>query len=105
MTVRKRTGRLTVRLHEESTIMSVEEATGKVKKALNGTVLNRICLNIKDVRETDTSYLQMLVSLKKTASRRTIPLEIKGRSEAFSRICRLYGLNEEFGIGGSDNDG
>lgn len=104
MTVRKRTDKLSITLNGESTIMSVEDATGKVKKALNGETKG-ISLNIKNIRETDTSYLQMLISLKKTASYRSIPLEIRGKSDAFSRICRLYGLDGVFCAGESDNNG
>ncbi len=104
MTVRRRTGRLSITLHGESTIMNVEDATGKIKKALNGKTKG-ISLNIKNIRETDTSYLQMLISLKKTASHRSIPFEVRGESEAFSRICRLYGLDGVFCAGESDNNG
>jgi len=66
--MRKKGSLLSMRLPEESTIVSVEADTGLLKKKLaNIEGVSRIEVDGASVEEMDTSYLQLMVSLSLTA--------------------------------------
>ncbi len=77
-------------LPSDCTIAKVEAETENIRSQLKSA--GRIELNAERVEEIDTSYLQVLLSLKKTAEARGIVFSASGMSDAILRACELYGV-------------
>lgn len=86
----KETGAMILTLPSDCTIARVEAETEKIRLQLESA--DRIELNAEAVEQIDTAYLQVLLSLKKTAEARGIVFSVSGMSDAILRACELYGV-------------
>ncbi len=94
--VRRKGSLLSVRLAEESTIVCVEADARLLKEKLASIGdVRKIEVEGARVDEMDTSYLQLLVSLSRTAEMKGIEFLISRPSERFSELAELYGLKIE----------
>jgi ABC-type transporter Mla MlaB component len=84
--MRRKGNVLAMRLSEESTIACVEADTRLLGEKLR---------SLENLREMDTAYFQLLVSLSLTAKRKGIEFLISRPSEKFRELAALYGLNEK----------
>ncbi len=78
-------------LDAECTIIKTEADTEKLKR-LSYDDIKHIELHIEAVREMDTAYFQMLLSLTATAEQRAIKLVLHGENDEIRRIGQLYGI-------------
>lgn len=90
MNIRKEEGRILIELPAECTIAKAEDDTDKIRACLSEDI-KQIELLTEAVKEIDTAYLQLLLSLKVTAERRGIPFLVSGSSAEIERVCELYG--------------
>jgi len=82
---------LILTLPPECTIAKSEADTDRIRAMISGDI-KQIELRTEAVKEMDTAYLQMLLSLKTTAERKGIPFPVSGVSAEIKRVCELYGV-------------
>ncbi len=90
MNIRNEDGRLILTLPPECTIVKAEADTDRIRAVISEDI-KQIELDTDAVKEMDTAYLQILLSLKTTAERKGIPFLVSGGSAEIRRVCELYG--------------
>lgn len=88
--IRTEKGAMIVVLPVEGTITEAEAATDEIRSRLDGAV--RIEVQAEALRMIDTAYLQMVLSLKRTADEWGVPFSVSGISDALRAACELYGV-------------
>jgi len=104
--IRNEEGRLILTLPPECTIVKAEADTDRIRSLISGDI-KQIELHTEAVKEIDTAYIQMLLSLRITADRQGIPLIISKCCAEIKRVCELYGAEiqcKEMNHGKNDHD-
>jgi hypothetical protein len=70
----------------------IAEAVGdyEIIKNIPGE-LKEIRLISDQIKEMDTGYFQLLLSVKSMAAEKNIAFTVSGKSRALDEVCRLYG--------------
>jgi len=83
-------------LSGELSIFNANNLKDELAQYLDGN--KRLTLNLSDVSEADTAFLQMLLQFKKECSSREIDLDIDSCSEPVAELISIYDLNGLFDI-------
>jgi ABC-type transporter Mla MlaB component len=78
-------------LDSECVISKTQADTEKLRSLFSGKI-GKIELDLHSVREMDTAYFQLLLSLKATADQHNIHLIFQGNCDQIHRIGELYGI-------------
>lgn len=79
-------------------IMYVEEHTALLQRTLadiaaNNQKVTKITVDISDVEEMDTAYLQLMLIFKQEIQRRGIPYVVLGFSPCVSELLECFGIS------------
>jgi anti-anti-sigma regulatory factor len=104
--IRKGDSGLILTLPPECTIAKAEVDTDRIRAMISGDI-KQIEVHTEAVKEIDTAYLQMLLSLRITADRQGISFMISRCCTEIKRVCELYGVEfqcKEMNHGKNDHD-
>jgi ABC-type transporter Mla MlaB component len=79
----------------DTTICSVQEDTEKLLEIISSLDgIDNIQVNLKNIDNIDTAYIQLIYSLFLTAKKEYIEINMRHKSEIFNNFTELYGLEE-----------
>lgn len=98
MRIDRDSDRLLLTLEPCCTIVYVEEHTALLKEALAGIVaggvkIARLTIDISDVEEMDTAYMQMLLVCKQHFMRQGAVFVLQGVSPCVSELQECFGIS------------
>ncbi|MBF0545292.1 MAG: STAS domain-containing protein [Candidatus Riflebacteria bacterium] len=80
-------------LPTETGIANVEPDMDRVRQAFSNTDgLKTVIMNVDNVKEMDTAYFQLILSLYNTVDELGLEFHLNGESQAFLELLHSYGL-------------
>ena len=85
-------GVIKVVLIGECTIAEVEADTDKLRSRFAQSRIDGIEVSVKGLKELDTAYFQLILSLKANAHDLGVPFSLSDESDVLREVAELYGL-------------